>query len=205
MLKKLLIAFGLFVGLTASGCGLYFDDGSGGDTPSPGPGGGSGGSGGTTPPGTTPPGYACDGDAQCAAGCYCSPDGTCVEGGFCNRDDQCGDGLTCDEARNSCDPQGGGTCGGEVTCNEVAPRCEPDSVPIIENGCWTGDCQPLALCDVEPTCERINTEASCLARADRCGAVYSGQNCRRQDGTACRAGDTGCTCDRYDFASCRTK
>jgi len=62
MLKKLIVAFGLFVGLSASGCGLYFDDSSGGDTPGA-PGGGSGGSGGTTPPGTTPPGYDCTADA----------------------------------------------------------------------------------------------------------------------------------------------
>lgn len=199
MLKNLFIAFGLLVGFTATGCNLYFDEGSGGG--GTGPGGGPG-SGGTRPPGTTPPGYACDADAQCAAGCYCAPDGTCAEGGFCTRDDQCGDGLTCDEERNSCDPQGGGTCGGEVICNEVRPNCEADSVPIVEAGCWTGACQPIALCDVPPVCDRINTEASCLARSE-CNAVYSGQNCRRTDGTACRAGDTGCTCESYTFSACR--
>ncbi len=198
MLKNVLLAFGLLIGFTATGCNLYFDDSTGGG----GGGGGSGGPGDPRPPGTTPPGYACDADAQCAAGCYCSPDGTCVEGGFCNRDDQCGDGLTCDEARNSCDPQGGGTCAGTVTCNEVRPNCPADQVPIVENECWTGACQPIALCDVAPPCDRINTEASCLARAE-CSAVYNGQNCRRTDGTACRAGDTGCTCETYNFASCR--
>lgn len=200
MLKNLLVAFGLLVGFTATGCNLYFDEGSSG--------GGTGGTGsaGTPgdprPPGTTPPGYACSADAQCAAGCYCAADGTCVEGGFCTRDDQCGDGLSCDEGRNSCDPQGGGTCAGEVTCNEVRPNCQADQVPIVENGCWTGACQPIALCDVPPQCDRINTEASCLARAE-CNAVYNGSNCRRSDGTACRAGDTGCTCESYTFASCR--
>ncbi len=199
MLKNLFLALGLVVaGLSATGCNLYFEESS---SPSDRP-GTPGTPGQPTPPGTPlPPGYDCSADAECAAGCYCSG-GTCVEGGFCSDDEDCGDGLTCDEGRNSCDPQGGGTCGGTVTCNEVTPNCPADSVPLVEDGCWTGACSELALCDVAPPCERINTEASCLARAE-CGAVYNGSNCRRQDGTACRAGDSGCTCESYAFAECR--
>jgi hypothetical protein len=202
MLKNLLVAFGLIVGLSATGCNLYFDGSKGGDPGAP-PNGtpGTPGTPGNTPPGNTPPGYQCGGDAECAPGCYCG-NGTCVEGGFCTRDDQCGDGLTCDETRGSCDPQGGGTCAGTVTCNEVKPNCAADTVPLVQNGCWTGACEPLALCDVTPPCDRLNTEPSCLARAE-CSAVYNGTNCKRTDNTPCRAGDTGCTCESYTFASCQ--
>lgn len=204
MLKNLLVACGLvFASLSSAGCNLYFEESSSGGPTSPGPGGSPGTPGvpGTPPTGQPPGHYECGIDAECAAGCYCS-EGACVEGGFCTEDKDCGDGLSCDEERNSCDPQGGGTCGGAVTCNEIAPNCPPDSSPLVENGCWTGACSELALCDVPPPCERINTEASCLARAE-CGAVYNGTNCRRTDGTACRAGDSGCTCETYSFDECR--
>jgi hypothetical protein len=199
MLKNLLIAVGLLLGLTATGCNLYFEDQS--SAPSQPPGGGGGGSGGSGGVGQPlPPGYDCSSDAQCAAGCYCG-DGTCVEGGFCTTDRDCGDGLTCDEGRNSCDPQGGGSCAGAVTCTDARPNCPADTVALVENGCWTGACEALAQCDAAPPCDRLNTEPSCLARAE-CGAVYNGLNCRRSDGTACQAGDTGCTCESFVFASC---
>jgi hypothetical protein len=200
MLKNLLVAFGLVIGLgSLSGCNLYIEDDS--SAPSPGRPGSPG-----TPgvPGTpTPPGYECAADGECAAGCYCGPDGTCVEGGFCTDDGDCGDGMTCDEKRNSCDPQGAGTCGGEVTCNEVRPNCPADSVPLVEDGCWTGACLELALCDVSPSCERLNTESSCLARTE-CGADYSA-TCTNPSGGGCSEGDPGCVCRNYRFDECFTK
>jgi hypothetical protein len=197
MLKTLFAALTLVIGFSVTGCNLYFDDGKAASATPP-----SGGSPGG--PGQTPPGYDCADDAECAAGCYCG-DGICVEGGFCTRDEQCGDGLSCDEGRNSCDPQGGGTCTGAVTCNEVMPNCAADTVPLVENGCWTGACEPLALCDATPPCDRINTEPSCLALA-ACEAVYNGSNCKNPDGTACRAGDSAsCTCESYSFARCSAR
>ncbi|MEZ4362514.1 MAG: hypothetical protein R3B48_20150 [Kofleriaceae bacterium] len=193
MFKNLIVAVGLLMGLTLTGCNLYFEDQSSPPQVEP-PGGGPG----------EPRPYECANDAECAAGCYCDK-GACVEGGFCDDDRDCGDGLTCDEARNSCDPQGGGTCGGEVTCIEARPNCPADTVPLVENGCWTGACQVLAECDANPPCDRLNTEASCLARASECSPSYNGINCRPTDGSggSCEANGANCTCDSYVFDECR--
>ena len=54
---------------------------------------------------------------------------------------------------------------------------------------------------MNPSCGHIGDESSCLARMD-CAETVNGINCKKGDGTACQAGDTGCTCDSYVFASC---
>jgi cysteine-rich repeat protein len=118
----------------------------------------------------------------------------------------CDDGnlVSGDGCSKTCTIEPKASCGGTLTCNLGAPKCPADQVPLIKDGCYTGTCEPLAQCDVTPVCAVINTEHSCLARTD-CGAVYTGTNCTKSDGTACHAGDTGCTCANYSFSSCKTK
>ncbi len=144
----------------------------------------------------------CTSDAECAAGCYCEG-GLCEESSICSRDSDCPAGQHCDEPRSTCMP-GAPTpsCGGPVTCTFGAPTCPAGQVPLILDGCWTGTCAPLASCDVAPTCEVLNTETDCLARAE-CSAVYNGQNCTRPDGSSCTMGSSGCTCTSFTFDECR--
>jgi hypothetical protein len=166
--------------------------------------------------GTCPAGTACDSrgtcvpvectsDANCGTGCYCdTTTGQCIETGYCSTDADCATGSYCDETRQTCVPgidPNKGSCAGAVTCTTAAPACGPDSVPLIKDGCYTGECQAIASCDVPPVCTAINTESSCLGRTD-CDALYTGLNCKKPDGTACTASDTNCTCERFVFDKC---
>ena len=54
-------------------------------------------------------------------------------------------------------------------------------------------------------CGNINDETNCLDRATDCNAVYTGLNCTKPDGTACHAGDSGCTCESFSFDHCADK
>jgi Cys-rich repeat protein len=168
-------------------------------------------------------GYQCTDSSQCAAGCYCSG-GVCTEGGFCTTNADCGPGYVCDTNRSSCIPGctqdsdcssgqvcdtstatcTAGSCGGTVTCTTAVPQCPSGEVPTIANGCYTGNCEAYASCDVPPVCANINDEADCLGRTD-CGATYTGIDCTKPDGTACKSGDTGCTCASFVFATCVSK
>lgn len=250
-MKKLLSSLGLMfiVGFALTGCELYFgksDDGRGrGD--------GDG----------NPPGWACDSNAECAAGCYCekadgAASGECAEAGFCDNDGDCPDGYVCDdrsscvpgnppqtctwdvecaagsycnngvceascvcendaqaqaagwqhcdEERKTCKPGNPfGTCAGPATCG-TEPTCAQGSVALTDaNGCYTGQCSSIVACDLSPACARFQHEADCLNTADEtsCSAVYNGINCKKADGTACQAGDTGCICESFVFADCR--
>jgi Cys-rich repeat protein len=168
-------------------------------------------------------GYQCTSSSQCAAGCYCSG-GVCTEGGFCTSNADCGPGYICDTNRSSCEPgctqnsdcASGqvcdtststctvGSCGGAITCTTAAPQCATGQVPTIVNGCYTGNCEAYASCDTPPVCANINDEADCLGRTD-CGATYTGIDCTKADGSACKSGDTGCTCASFQFATCVSK
>lgn len=139
------------------------------------------------PPPPPPPAPVC-GNGRLETGEACD-DGNTTDGDGCS--------ATC-----TVEPQA--SCVGTLTCNLGAPRCPADQVPLILDGCYTGECKAIAQCDAPPVCEVINTEASCLARTD-CGAVYTGMNCTKADGSACRAGDAGCTCQSFSFASCKAK
>jgi hypothetical protein len=155
-MKKLLIAMGLAMALTSTGCTLYFgEDGDDyGDD-----------DGGECPPGTylaydeSGPvclpdggGYYCTSDYACAAGCYCDPaSGVCVEAGYCTTDADCPDGTTCDESRNSCDPDGtpfacddDADCGFGAYCDEATGSCIPS---------WTCDPADPAACGTGYTCQ----------------------------------------------------
>jgi hypothetical protein len=250
-MNKLLSSVGLaMIFATASlvaGCQLYFGDrgdGSGPNDPAGEPSG---------------PGFPCDGDAQCAAGCFCAEDGTCAEGGFCGTDKDCGTGFHCDIARASCvpDPQctadeqcaagsvcdsnsgdcvstcrctsdadavrqgagwcdetrstcmpgsdPAGACTGTITCTTSGPSCPEGQVPLRKDGCFTGECRAITACEAAPACNALQHESDCLDRKTECSTVYTGRGCHKLDGTACRAGDTDCTCTSFTFASCEAK
>jgi hypothetical protein len=152
----------------------------------------------------------CTSDASCDEGSYCSPDtNECTASCTCASDEEAienGFGW-CDESRNTCMPgqDPAGTCAGTPTCNVAKPSCPAGQVPTLYDGCYTGECREYAACDMEPVCAHINDQTNCLGRNDDCAAVYTGLNCTKPDGTACQAGDTGCTCQSFVFHSCRDK
>jgi hypothetical protein len=153
-------------------------------------------------------GTSCDYDYECAQGEYCSWEHECVATCTCTDDEGAvsqGWGW-CDESRNTCLPgqDPAGTCAGDpvTTCTAGMPSCPLGQVPTLIDGCWTGQCRDYAQCDVNPSCSHINNEAQCLGQSG-CSTTVNGINCKKPDGTACQAGDTGCTCDSYVFASCR--
>jgi hypothetical protein len=247
-MNKLLSTVGLAIGIALvsmlAGCQLYFGDHNNRNDR---PGQGSG----------SPPGYACSGDAQCAAGCFCA-DGTCAEGGFCSKDPDCGDGFKCDTGRSSCVPIAGctaneqcnpgsrcdstkgcvatckctsdadavrqgaawcdearstcmpgtdpaGVCTGAVTCNTAAPQCAAGEVPLVKDGCYTGACRAIKVCEAAPVCTAFQHEADCLARTADCASVYTGHDCTKPNGDACHAGDVDCKCKTFTFAACALK
>jgi hypothetical protein len=174
-------------------------------------------------------GYECSSNTQCAAGCYCTASGTCEEGGFCATDADCGSGYHCDTARSSCEPNPpgctadsctngqvcdstsgqctSGSCAVDttITCTTAAPVCAVGQVPSELNGCFTGSCQDTAACTSPASCNFINDEDNCLARATDCSASYTGLDCTNTGGTACHSGDAGCTCASFEFASCENR
>lgn len=163
-----------------------------------------------------PEGFHCDDRSSCVPN-TCETDQACNPGQICNngncettcvcmndQDAQNAGYGWCDEGRNTCmtgaDPAG--SCVGDVTCDIVPPRCAQGQVPLIRDACYTGECRDIAACDAAPTCESLTYEADCLNRSGDCSAVYTGRNCRKPDGTACQAGDTGCVCQSFEFNSC---
>jgi hypothetical protein len=154
-----------------------------------------------------PPG--CTADSGCPTGTTCDiPTGTCTATCTCSTDAQAvtaGYGY-CDETRMTCmtgtDPNG--SCVGTITCATAQPVCPAGQVPTQINGCWTGQCEAYAACDMAPTCAVINDETDCLSRTD-CGATYLGINCQKPDGSACHSGDTNCTCASFVFNSCASR
>lgn len=151
----------------------------------------------------------CASSADCNTGEYCDTNtGTCTPSCTCSSDlgaQENGYGY-CDETRGTCEPTpAGGSCGGTSTCATPEPTCAAGEVALIKDGCYTGACQAIATCDVTPTCEALQHEADCLGNGAACSSVYYGINCQRSDGSACMAGDTGCVCQSFQFAECRTR
>ena len=154
-------------------------------------------------------GNSCALNKDCAAGCYCDQaKGTCDEAGFCSEARDCPDGFRCDE-RSSCVP-GGGSCAAPLaaTCTAAAPQCPAGSVPLVgPDGCWFTDaatgsqCERIAACAAAPPCERLQHATDCTA-GNACTAVSVGINCKKPDGTLCQAGDSNCTCERFNFERC---
>lgn len=150
---------------------------------------------------------SCTSSAECEAGEYCD-NGACTASCSCTTDAEAqGQGWGyCDEARNTCEPTPvGGSCAGTSTCGTAEPTCAAGQVALILNDCYTGACQDIAACDVAPTCEARQHEADCLDANATCTSVYVGINCTKADGSACQAGDTGCTCASFSFDRCQTR
>jgi len=250
-MTKLLSSVGVAIAVATmallAGCQLYF--GSSGSNN-----GNAGGSGGSGNAGGNPPGFSCNGDAQCAAGCFCSSSGVCTEGGFCAGDRDCGAGFHCDTNRSSCipnpqcassdqckpgaacDPATGacvttcacetdadaikqgfgwcdeargtcmtgkdpaGACLGDVTCTTQPPVCDDGQVALVKDGCFTGVCREIAVCEAAPACASLQHQDDCQARSADCTPVFFGEDCT---GPTCGTPDTsGCVCAKTTFAKC---
>jgi hypothetical protein len=118
-------------------------------------------------------------DAACAIGRDCATDflGCFPTDQFTRPDVDCfaaRDGFTCSQsaactayhrglqgalsqpeilrAFATCAPEGKspGTCFGQVFCRAAAPACPPNSRPGVADGCYTGGCIPVDVCEPAP-------------------------------------------------------
>jgi len=156
------------------------------------------------------PAPACTANEQCDPGSTCDASGKgCVQTCKCTNDAEAiaqGAGW-CDEARTTCMPGAdpAGACTGALTCTTGGPKCATGEVPLIANGCYTGACRAITACEAAPVCKALQHDTDCISRSTDCTTVYNGHGCTTPDGTACRAGDTNCTCTSFTFAACETK
>nr|HEX4312702.1 hypothetical protein [Kofleriaceae bacterium] len=149
----------------------------------------------------------CGSDADCGSGSVCT-NGTCTTSCTCTTDQQAIDqGFGwCDTSRDTCetgtDPAG--DCNDAVTCNEKPPVCMEHQVPLVLNGCYTGDCRDITACEGAPACGERQFSDDCAADS-QCEVVSVGHDCTKPDGTSCTAGDTDCTCASFTFSACDDK
>ena len=166
-----------------AGCQLYF-----GSSGSSGNGGGSNGSGGN------PPGFQCNGDAQCAAGCFCQK-GICTEGGFCGTDKDCGAGFHCDTARSSCIPNP--SCTLDTQCKQGS-MCDTTKGSCVATCSCTNDAdavkQGFAWCD--------EARATCMTGADPAGMCLGVISCTTA-APACPEGQVALRKDGCFTGQCR--
>jgi hypothetical protein len=181
-MKKLLSLLGLtfMMAFTLTGCELYFGKSDGGDDG-----------------GDRPPGWACDSNADCAAGCFCEgaaegKQGECAEAGFCDTNADCPEGYVCDD-RSSCVPGNppatcttDADCAAGSICNnglcEATCVCENDAQAQAAGYAYcdetTHTCHPPGntTCNFEPTC---GAEPTCpvgsVGTADSASGCWSGQ------------------------------
>jgi hypothetical protein len=153
------------------------------------------------------PNPQCTGDASCAQGSMCDiKSGACTATCLCASDAdaiKAGFGW-CDETRNTCmtgtDPAG--ACLGTLSCTGGPPACPDNQVPLIKDGCFTGQCRAITACEGTPVCGSLQHQDDCDARATDCTATFTGHNCH---GTTCGVSDTDCVCESYTFATCELK
>lgn len=123
--------------------------------------------------------YPCDptdGSNGCMSSCgaVCVPDQTCASV-------DCGPGYTCAETCDaasgqcypSCYPSGPtdpGSCTGAISCETPTPACPANTVPGIENGCYTGFCIPLSACGPADPGSCDKTGVTCAIAAPACPA-----------------------------------
>ena len=120
---------------TLASCELYF--GASDDNPS----------------GPSQPGFACEDNADCAAGCYCGAAGTCEEAGFCTTNEDCAEGFICDD-RGSCVPATG----------SADIECQTGEV------CQDGACTATCVCTTDTQAQDLlgTTEAYCDEARETC-------------------------------------
>ena len=144
----------------------------------------------------------CDFEPE-SRGCYDNSE--CPNGYRCTAEDVCGTPPDCDPAVG-CDSVCYGVCVpefdpsdcfGEVYCDSLPPECPPNTIPGRRNGCWTGQCIPVELCEgpPPPECGFITDEATCIANI-QCSPLYRGIECQ------CDA--DGCRCADWEFLSCES-
>jgi hypothetical protein len=147
---------------------------------------------------------SCTADGQCSPGSACdAATGSCVVTCKCASDAEAvqqGAGW-CDETRSTCmagtDPAG--ACTTAVTCTTGAPACGEGQVPLVKDGCYTGTCRDIAVCEAAPACSALQHQDDCASRSADCSEVFTGFNCH---GTTCGVSDVDCTCASYNFTSC---
>jgi hypothetical protein len=185
---------------TDSDCGPGYHCNTDRSSCEPNGGSGSGSNNSCSSDASCPEGQTCQ-DNSCTATCVCDTDASAVKQGF----------GYCDESRQTCMPGSdpSGTCAGTppATCTTAEPQCKSGEVPLMDptTGCFNGLCQAYGNCGDAPVCEHIDDEYNCLSRTTDCSASYTGLNCHKADGSACHSGDTGCTCQSFEFAKCTTK
>jgi hypothetical protein len=178
---KLLHSVGVAIAVATvsllAGCQLYFGSS---DSSSPGNGGGGGGGG-------SPPGSQCNGDPQCAAGCFCA-NGICTEGGFCGSDKDCGAGFHCDINRASCVPNP--TCTKDEQCTQgsmcdtgsgscvATCTCANDADAVKAGFGWCDEARGTCMTGADPKGSCLGT-ISCTTAAPACP---EGQVPLRKDG-----------------------
>lgn len=178
-MTKLVSSVGLAILFMLAGCQLYF-----GDHRNSGGGNGDG----------NPPGFQCNGDKQCAPGCFCNAQGICAEAGFCGNDKDCGNGFHCDMARSSCVPNpactaneqcsAGSMCDGK-TC-VVTCRCTSDADAIRQGAGWCDEARSTCMPGADPKGACLG-DITCTTPAPGCP---EGQVALRKDGCftgECRA------------------
>ena len=153
------------------------------------------------------PNPQCSANEQCAPGSMCDPSGAgCIVTCKCISDaDAVKQGAGwCDETRNTCMPgtDPAGTCTSAVTCTTAPPACPENQVALVKDGCFTGACRAIAVCEAAPVCKALQHQDDCASRTADCSAVFTGHNCH---GTTCGVSDADCVCESYSFASCQDK
>jgi hypothetical protein len=93
-----------------------------------------------------------------------------------------------------------GECAGDVTCNTAAPACAEGQVPLILDGCYTGQCGDITSCAEAPTCSSYQHQDDCTTGS--CTVISIGHDCTKPDGSACTAGDSDCTCASFTYGGC---
>ena len=141
------------------------------------------------------PGSMCDTNGKgCVATCACANDSDAIKQGF----------GWCDEVRGTCmtgtDPKG--ACLGTITCTTPAPSCPDGQVALRKDGCFTGECRAISVCEAAPSCDALTHQDDCASRSSDCAIVFTGHNCH---GTTCGVSDVDCVCESYTFNACQAK
>ena len=136
--------------------------------------------------------------APCATADDCDPGLLCED---LVRADPAADNedTTCEGGHDGVGGQGGdgpGVGGGDSGGGGAEPACIDDA-----------DCAEGEICDIDglcaiPTCDAIDDESACLARAD-CETVYAGVDCSCGQGCECQPGEPGCVCQSFEFFHCK--